>query len=63
MCKEQHEEGPFLDAFNHKYDNTIKKELIIYRKNESGDIIKETTSRKYQSDGGYVDHSHSEPLR
>ena len=60
MCKE--EPGPLLDAFNYKYDNTLLKELVVYRKTESGDVIKETVSRKYQSDGGYVDHSHSEPL-
>lgn len=55
-------EGPLVSAFEADTTGVVKQEFITYRKRD-GQLIKETTSRRFQSNGtDYHDVSSVEPI-
>ena len=55
-------DGPLVSAFEADTTGVVKQELITYRVRD-GQLVKETTCRKFQSNGlDYHDVSSVEPL-
>ena len=55
-------EGPLLSAFEADIKGVVKQEFITYRKRD-GQLIKETTTRRFLADGSdWHDVSSTEPL-
>ena len=55
-------DGPLKSAFdNLKSEGVVSHALITYRY-KSGQLQKETVTRKYQTNGDYIDSSTSEPF-
>ena len=54
-------EGPLVNAFEADTTGVVKQEFITYRKRD-GMFVKETTTRKFSSNGDWHDTSSVEPL-
>ena len=55
-------EGPLVSAFEADTTGVVKQEFITYRKRD-GMLVKETTTRRFLTDGAdYHDVSSVEPL-
>lgn len=54
-------DGPLVAAFEADVEGVIKQEFITYRVRD-GMFVKETTTRKFSSNGDWHDTSSVEPL-
>ena len=58
-------EGPFKSAFEADIQGVVRREIISYRKVQSGSrtmVVKEVAIRRYFPDGDYVDLTEEIPL-
>ena len=55
-------EGPLKSAFDGLESKDVVSHALITYRWVDGSLRKETITRKYQSDGDYVDSSTSEPF-
>ena len=53
--------GPFQSVFDSNQDGVVRKELIIYRKDNTS-LVRETATREYHSNGDYHDSISSSPI-
>ncbi len=53
--------GPFQSILDSDSEGVVRKELIIYRKNNHS-LVRETATREYHSNGDYHDSVSSSPI-
>ena len=55
-------EGPFQYALDADTHGVVRREIITYRVNKHGMLVKEITVREYYKDGDYQDSQSTLPL-
>jgi hypothetical protein len=55
-------EGPFKSAFDADTQGVLRREIVTYRVNKDGILVKESAYRTYYPNGDYHDSQNTLPL-